>query len=111
MGEKHLEQIQQKIQEELLAELEQGMSFSDEEMSDEIELRVLKYGQIEYLTIEEKLELAKKIFNYRDYGQWSGAYFYRKGWEADGLREKIPKSQQAGGCDPADRVKGKPGRK
>lgn len=27
MGEKHLEQIQQKIQEELLAELEQGMSF------------------------------------------------------------------------------------
>ena len=63
MGEKHLEQIQQKIQEELLAELEQGMSFSDEEMRDEIELRVLKYGQIEYLTIEEKLELAKKIFN------------------------------------------------
>lgn len=63
MREKHLEQIQQKIQEELLAELEQGMSFSDEEMRDEIELRVLKYGQIEYLTIEEKLELAKKIFN------------------------------------------------
>ena len=46
MGEKHLEQIQQKIQEELLAELEQGVSFSDEEMRDEIELRVLKYGQI-----------------------------------------------------------------
>lgn len=62
-GEKNLEQIRQKIQEELLTELKQGASFSDEEMRDEIEMRVLKHGQIEYLTIEEKMELVRKIFN------------------------------------------------
>ena len=32
-------------------------------MQDEIEIRVLKRGQMEYLTIEEKMELVKKIFN------------------------------------------------
>ena len=58
MSEKRLE-----IQEELLRELEQGVSFSDEQMQDEIEIRVLKRGQMEYLTIEEKMELVKKIFN------------------------------------------------
>lgn len=58
-----MEQIRQKIQEELLTELKQGASFSDEEMRDEIEMRVLKHGQIEYLTIEEKMELVRKIFN------------------------------------------------
>lgn len=63
MSEKRLEKIQQEIQEELLRELEQGVSFSDEQMQDEIEIRVLKRGQIEYLTIEEKMELVKKIFN------------------------------------------------
>lgn len=62
-GEKNLEQIRQKIQEELLTELKQGASFSDEEMRDEIEMRVLKHGQIQYLTIEEKMELVRKIFN------------------------------------------------
>ena len=59
MSEKSLEKIQQ----ELLRELEQGVSFSDEQMQDEIEIRVLKRGQMEYLTIEEKMELVKKIFN------------------------------------------------
>lgn len=63
MSEKSLEKIQQEIQEELLRELEQGVSFSDEQMQDEIEIRVLKRGQMEYLTIEEKKELVKKIFN------------------------------------------------
>ena len=63
MSEKRLEKIQQEIQEELLRELEQGVSFSDEQMQDEIEIRVLKRGQMEYLTIEEKMELVKKIFN------------------------------------------------
>ena len=63
MSEKRLEKIQQEIQEELLQELEQGVSFSDEQMQDEIEIRVLKRGQMEYLTIEEKMELVKKIFN------------------------------------------------
>lgn len=58
-----MEQIRQKIQGELLTELKQGVSFSDEEMRDEIEMRVLKHGQIEYLTIEEKMELVRKIFN------------------------------------------------
>ena len=58
-----LEKIQQEIQEELLRELEQGVSFSDEQMQDEIEIRVLKRGKMEYLTIEEKMELVKKIFN------------------------------------------------
>ena len=32
MSEKRLEKIQQEIQEELLRELEQGVSFSDEQM-------------------------------------------------------------------------------
>lgn len=63
MSEKRLEKIQQEIQEELLRELEQGVSFSDEQMQDEIEICVLKRGQMEYLTIEEKMELVKKIFN------------------------------------------------
>lgn len=63
MSEKRLEKIQQEIQEELLRELEQGVSFSDEQMQDEIEIRVLKRGQMEYLTIEEKMDLVKKIFN------------------------------------------------
>lgn len=63
MSEKRLEKIQQEIQEELLRELEQGVSFSDEQMQDEIEIHVLKRGQMEYLTIEEKMELVKKIFN------------------------------------------------
>lgn len=63
MSEKRLEKIQQEIQEELLRELEQGVSFSDEQMQDEIEIRVLKRGQMECLTIEEKMELVKKIFN------------------------------------------------
>lgn len=63
MSEKRLEKIQQEIKEELLRELEQGVSFSDEQMQDEIEIRVLKRGQMEYLTIEEKMELVKKIFN------------------------------------------------
>ena len=63
MSEKRLEKIQQEIQEELLRELEQGVSFSDEQMQDEIEIRVLKRGKMEYLTIEEKMELVKKIFN------------------------------------------------
>ena len=63
MSEKRLEKIQQEIQEELLRELEQGVSFSDEQMQDEIEIRVLKRGQMEYLTIEEKMEPVKKIFN------------------------------------------------
>lgn len=63
MSEKSLEKIQQEIQEELLRELEQGVSFSDEQMQDEIEIRVLKRGQMEYLTIEEKMELVKKLFN------------------------------------------------
>lgn len=63
MSEKRLEKIQQEIQEELLRELEQGVSFSDEQMQDEIEIRVLKRGQMEYLTIEEKMELVEKIFN------------------------------------------------
>ena len=63
MSEKRLEKIQQEIQEELLRELEQGVSFSDEQMQDEIEIRVLKRGQMEYLPIEEKMELVKKIFN------------------------------------------------
>lgn len=63
MSEKRLEKIQQEIQEELLRELEQGVGFSDEQMQDEIEIRVLKRGQMEYLTIEEKMELVKKIFN------------------------------------------------
>ncbi len=63
MSEKRLEKIQQEIQEELLRELEQGVSFSDEQMQDEIEIRVLKRGQMKYLTIEEKMELVKKIFN------------------------------------------------
>lgn len=63
MSEKRLEKIQQEIQEELLRELEQGVSFSDEQMQDEIEIRVLKRGQMEYLTIKEKMELVKKIFN------------------------------------------------
>lgn len=63
MSEKSLEKIQQEIQEELLRELEQGVSFSDEQMQDEIEIRVLKRGQMEYLTLEEKMELVKKIFN------------------------------------------------
>ena len=63
MSEKRLENIQQEIQEELLRDLEQGVSFSDEQMQDEIEIRVLKRGQMEYLTIEEKMELVKKIFN------------------------------------------------
>lgn len=60
MSEKRLEKIQQEIQEELLRELEQGVSFSDEQMQDEIEIRVLKRGQMEYLTIEEKMELVKQ---------------------------------------------------
>ena len=47
MSEKRLEKIQQEIQEELLRELEQGVSFSDEQMQDEIEIRVLKRGQME----------------------------------------------------------------
>ena len=63
MSEKRLEKIQQEIQEELLRELEQAVSFPDEHMQDEIDIRVLKRGQMEYLTIEEKMELVKKIFN------------------------------------------------
>ena len=46
MSEKRLEKIQQEIQEELLRELEQGVSFSDEQMQDEIEIRVLKLSLI-----------------------------------------------------------------
>lgn len=63
MRKNRLERIQQEIQEELLLELEQGVSLSDEEMHDEIEVRVLKHGQAECLSIEEKMELVKKIFN------------------------------------------------
>lgn len=63
MVQDRLERIQEEIQKQLLMELELGTSFSDEELRDEIDLRVLKYGQKDYLTIEEKMELVKKIFN------------------------------------------------
>ena len=55
--------IQNRIQEELLSELEQGISFSDQELKDRIEICVLNYGHKEYLSVEEKMSLVRGIFN------------------------------------------------
>lgn len=63
MKRKGLVEIQNRIQEELLRELDQGVSFSDEELRDEIEMRVLSRGQEQYLSIEEKMRLVREIFN------------------------------------------------
>ncbi len=60
--EKRLE-IQNEIQRNLLKELDQGMNFLDEELYEEIEQRVLKMEQAEYLSIEEKIQMVKGIFN------------------------------------------------
>ncbi len=60
--EKKLE-IQNALQKKLLAELNQGINFSDEELYEEIEQRVLKMEQVEYLSIDEKIQLVKGIFN------------------------------------------------
>lgn len=58
-----MEEIQNQIQEELIRELDQGCSFSDEALRDEIDARVLKQGQNNYLSIEEKMQLVRRIFN------------------------------------------------
>lgn len=63
MKGKCLEEIRNQIQEELLKELDQGVSFSDEALRDEIEIRVLNRGQDQYLSIEEKMQLVRRIFN------------------------------------------------
>lgn len=63
MKKKRLIEIQNKIQEELLQELDQGVSFSDEELREEIEGRVLGRGKDGYLSIEEKMKLVREIFN------------------------------------------------
>ena len=63
MQGRKLIEIQNEIQQELIQELDQGTSFSDEELRDEIEIRVLNRGQAQYLSIEEKIQLVKGIFN------------------------------------------------
>ena len=63
MEERKRLEIQNKLQKNLLKELEQGMTFSDEELYEEIEQRVLKMEQAEYLSIEEKIQMVKGIFN------------------------------------------------
>lgn len=63
MCRKKLADIKGKIQEEFLQELDRGANFSDEELRDEIELRVLNQGQEPYLSIEEKMRLVREIFN------------------------------------------------
>lgn len=63
MKDRFLEEIQGQIQEELIRELDQGVSFSDEALRDEIDIRVLKQGQNGYLSIEEKMQLVRRIFN------------------------------------------------
>lgn len=63
MKQKKFIEIQNRIQNELLKELDQGHSFSDEDLRDEIELRVLNLGQEQYLPMEEKMRLVREIFN------------------------------------------------
>jgi pilus assembly protein CpaF len=58
-----LEKIQEEIQEELLGQIDRGVSLSDEELRENIEKGVLNYGQNIYLSIEEKITLVKRIFN------------------------------------------------
>lgn len=60
---KKFTEIKNRIQEELLQELDQGGCFSDEELRDEIEMRVLTRGQEQYFSIEEKMKLVREIFN------------------------------------------------
>ncbi len=55
--------IQNEIQTRLLMELDQGMNYSDEELYEEIQQRVLKMEQAEYLSIDEKIQITKGIFN------------------------------------------------
>lgn len=61
--EEELLELQDRLQRELVMEFRQNDSFSDEELRNEIELRVLKTGQQRYLSMEEKLYLVKGIFN------------------------------------------------
>lgn len=56
-------EIQNKLQKKLLKELEEGIIFSDDELLEEIEQRVLKMEQAEYLSIEEKIQIVRGIFN------------------------------------------------
>lgn len=63
MKGKELTSIQNQIQQELLRELDQGVNFTDEELWEEIEQRVLKNGKRKYLSISEKVQLVRSIFN------------------------------------------------
>lgn len=55
--------LQEHIQQEILREMDREHFVSDEEMWDVIQMRVLKTGQKVYLSIEEKQELIRTIFN------------------------------------------------
>lgn len=63
MKQKGFIEIQGRIQSELLQELNQGNNFSDEELWDEIESRVLNFGKNHYLSMDEKMQLVREIFN------------------------------------------------
>lgn len=63
LKEETLEEIQERIQQELIRELDQGVRFSDEALKDEIDIRVLRQGQKNYLSMEEKMQLVRRIFN------------------------------------------------
>ncbi|MCH5268387.1 MAG: CpaF family protein [Lachnospiraceae bacterium] len=55
--------LQEQIQQEILREMDREHFVSDEEIWDVIQMRVLKTGQEIYLSIEEKQELIRRIFN------------------------------------------------
>lgn len=63
MEKEMLLQIQNQLQSRLVYELEKGDYYSDQELQEEIEQRVLKVEQEKYLSIEEKIQLARGIFN------------------------------------------------
>lgn len=58
-----MQNIQDEIQREILAELDKDRALTDEEIWEEIQRRVLRLGQKRYLPMEEKQQLIQQIFN------------------------------------------------
>lgn len=63
MKKEELLEVQNYLKSQILQELDQGTCFSDDEMYHEIEIRVLKMKQSGYISIEEKIQLVREIFN------------------------------------------------
>lgn len=63
MKKEELLKVQNQLKSQILQELDQGTCFSDDEMYHEIEIRVLEMKQSGYISIEEKIQLVREIFN------------------------------------------------